>query len=659
LIDQGLVQTLLQITPPKVRPKLTRVSYIIVDQGKVGEELARLAKRHGVRQIALLEALQGYTLPVETIELCKSTGASNEALRRLEAKGLVRIEEREVRRDPLAGHTFAANPTLKLTPAQEAALRQIVDLLAAGQSGKERPAALLLHGATGSGKTEVYLQALARVLAAGLQAIILVPEIALTPQTIARFAGRFPGRVAVLHSRLTPGQRFDEWRRIRDGLADIVVGSRSAIFAPLPRLGLIVLDEEHEWTYKQSDATPRYHAREVALQLAKLTGAAVVLGSATPDVTTTWQAQQGAIHLAELPERVVGRRPAGDSQAAGELPPVEIVDMRAELRAGNRSIFSRSLRAALTDVLAAREQAILFLNRRGSASFVLCRDCGQTIQCSRCAVSLSYHEGENVLICHHCNRRRPVPQQCPNCWSKRIRYFGLGTEKVEDEMRMLFPQSRLLRWDRDVTGRQGAHEAILETFASHQADVLIGTQMVAKGLDLPLVTLVGVISADTALHLPDLRAGERTFQLLTQVAGRAGRSERGGRAIIQTYSPEHYAIQSAATHDYHGFYAQEIAFRQSLGYPPFRQLARLVYTHSSADKAEAEAARLTAQLQQAATQAGLAETEVIGPAPAFLPRLQGVYRWQITILAPDVHPLLAPLSLPAGWSLDIDPVTLL
>jgi primosomal protein N' (replication factor Y) len=508
----------------------------------------------------------------------------------------------------------------------------------------------------------------------GRGAIVLVPEIALTPQTIRRFAARFPGHIAVQHSRLSPGERYDTWRRIRAGEVDVVIGPRSAVFAPMPHLGLIVMDEEHEWSYKQQDMPPRYHAREVALKLAELTGAVVILGSATPDVASYYKAQRGEYKLLELPKRIMGHRrqevgggrlrykelePEYRGAYYLELPPVQIVDLRQELRAGNRSIFSRALQQAMTEALDAGEQIILFLNRRGTATFIMCRDCGHVLKCPRCDATLTYHGARDELICHHCNRRSAVPSVCPNCWSKRIKFFGIGTQKVEAVTQELFPQARLLRWDRDATGSKDAHDIFLERFINHEADVMIGTQMVAKGLDLPLVTLVGVINADTALYLPDFRAGERTFQILTQVAGRAGRSVLGGQVIVQTYTPEHYCIRAASRHDYEGFYRQELAFRREQGYPPFRRLAQLVYTHSNAARCEEEADKLYRLLRHKIARLGLSGVDLIGPAPCFRRRLRGKYRWQIVVRAADPRALLADMAFPLGWRIDMDPVSLL
>jgi primosomal protein N' (replication factor Y) len=518
----------------------------------------------------------------------------------------------------------------------------------------------LLHGVTGSGKTEIYLRALGRALRDGRQAIVLVPEISLTSQTVRRFAARFPGRIAIMHSRLTVGERYDQWRRVRDGLVDVVIGPRSALFAPLPRLGLIVVDEEYEDSYKQTDRAPRYHARDTALALARITGSVVVLGGATPSVETYYRALRGQIRLLELPERIrVRETTSGARQALADtsLPQVQIVDMRAELRAGNRSIFSRTLQKALREVLSAGEQAILFLNRRGTATFVMCRVCGHVVRCGRCEVPYVYHAERDRLVCHRCGREVPPPKACPECGSRRIRHFGAGTERVEREALRFLPKARVLRWDSDaIEGRHG-HEQILDHFVEHKADILVGTQLVAKGLDLPLVTLVGVISADTALHLPDFRSAERTFQLVTQVVGRAGRREERGLAIVQTYHPDHYAVRAAAQQDYGTFFRQEMIFRRQHGYPPLLQLALLLYVDSKESRCREQTRRIAAVLEKRAH--AVPNARLIGPAPAFVHKQRGRYRWQLLLLAPEVHPLLKGLDLSAKWSIDIDPVSLL
>jgi primosomal protein N' (replication factor Y) len=485
----------------------------------------------------------------------------------------------------------------------------------------------------------------------GKRGIVLVPEIALTPQTIERFAARFPGRVAVLHSQLSLGEQFDEWQRIRNGDFDVVIGPRSAVFAPQPDLGLIVLDEEHEWSYKQPDKSPRYHTRDVALKLAELTGAVVVLGSATPDVESFYHTQQGDYQLLTLPGRVTPR----DGTA---LPQVEVVDLKEELKAGIRSLFSRSLSEAISQAVTSDEQVILFLNRRGAATFVQCRSCGFVLRCKRCEVPLNYHLTGDRLVCHQCNYHMPVPASCPRCTRRNLKFLGLGTQKLEQEAGYNFPTARLLRWDTDVTRGRYSHDEILSKFRRHQADILIGTQMVAKGLDMPLVTLVGVVSADTALNLPDFRAGERIFQLLSQVAGRAGRGIKGGKVIIQTYTPEHYAIQAAAKHDYAAFYNKEVEYRRQLRNPPFSRLACLTYSHTNDTLCQRETERMKRLLSQEMDSQGVADIEIIGPAPAFIHRLRGRFRWQLILRGRGLSDFLAPMPFPQGWVVDIDPVGL-
>ena len=428
----------------------------------------------------------------------------------------------------------------------------------------------LLFGVTGSGKTELYLRALDWVARQGRRGIVLVPEISLTPQTIERFAGRFPGRVAVLHSHLTPGEQLDEWRRIRDGEFDVVIGARSAIFAPQPDLGLIVLDEEHEWTYKQHEQAPLYHARDAALRLAEITGAAVILGSATPSVESFHRAASGAYKLLDLPNRIVANGDGETVTDAAPMPRVRVVDMRDELRAGVRSVFSRPLASGVEEVLERGEQAILFLNRRGASTFVQCRDCGYAARCKKCDAALIYHAERGYLQCHQCGARSGPLSVCPDCGSERIRMMGLGTERLEAETHRRFPGARTMRWDRDVASSGAAHQEIIDTFRAGAADILIGTQMLAKGLHVPSVTLVGVVNADIGLHIPDFRAGERVFQIVAQVAGRAGRGPAGGRVVVQTYSPDNYAVAAAALQDYRTFYDEEIARRAELTLPPFR-----------------------------------------------------------------------------------------
>ena len=569
--------------------------------------------------------------------------------------GAVSVREQPVERDPLAHFAVVPRPPAELLPAQEAAADAICSALDA-----QRHETFLLHGVTGSGKTEVYLHALDRCVASGRRAIVLVPEIALTPQTVRRFRERFE-RVAVLHSGLSDGEMFDQWHGIASGRYDVVIGSRSAVFAPQPDLGLIIIDEEHEWTYKQHDVHPRYHARDAAIELARLNRAAIVLGSATPDVVSYEHATRGAYTMLTLPERI---RPvaAGDGvvrpQASLAMPGIDVVDLREELHSGNRGMFSRSLTSAIETALAADEQVILFLNRRGLAGHVQCRDCGFVPECGSCAVALTYHKQYDRLVCHQCNRQMHLPATCKQCGSPRVRLLGVGVEKVEAEAARAFPHARLLRWDRDVTRGKGAHDRILAAFLAHEADILIGTQMLAKGLDMPSVTLVGVVNADVGLHLPDFRSGERTFQLLTQVAGRAGRGERPGRVIIQTYTPDHYAIDAASRYDFDGFVAAELASRRTAGYPPYGRLVRLTLTHPNPRFAREDALRLHRVLSHRRAELG-SDTAVIGPSPAYVPRVRGRWRWQLLLRGRDPSELVRDFVLPPNWAVDVDPASLL
>ncbi len=672
LVRRRVLQRQTVLMPPRAKEKRERTVQLIAEPSD-----AMLASLRAPKQRAVLEYLRqhgGLGIALSAREVMQATNTTAATLKALAEANFVRLDERTVWRDPLAGQHFARTEPPTLTDEQQRAWETIRKILTENGRPKSEdkaqapvlrpPSSVLLFGVTGSGKTELYMRAVAEVLAQGRQAIVLVPEIALTPQTIRRFAERFPSRLTVVHSKLSLGERFDQWRRIRAGEVDVVIGSRSALFAPLPRLGLIVIDEEHEASYKQ-DKSPRYHAREVALRYAQLTNASVILGSATPSLESMWKAKQAEYRLLRLTQRIATAdgRPqsadAGDRPAVLPLPPVEIIDMRAELKAGNTSIFSRALRAALNVVLAAREQAILFLNRRGTATFVMCRDCGFVLRCRYCDEPLTYHADQDDLICHHCSRHYAQPTQCPNCWSGRIKQFGAGTQKVEEVVHQMFPTARTLRWDRDVTGAKKAHDQLLKKFVAHEADVLIGTQMIAKGLDLPLVTLVGVISADTNLHLPDFRASERTFQLLTQVAGRAGRSRLLGKVIFQTYSPTHPAIVAAAQHDYEAFYQSELEFRQRLGYPPFKRLIRLLYVGRGEERAQQEAESLQRNLQQHIRQLALSDVDLIGPAPCFVRKVRGEYRWQIIVKGQRPHELLKDFLLPLGWRVDVDPMDLL
>jgi len=595
------------------------------------------------RQLAainLLEQSVGSNVHWTPNKLCKASGLTQAQLQLLVQERIVTIEEVEIRRDPLKNRSIIADTPLQLTNDQQQALDDIL-----AQNQHHTP--ILLHGITGSGKTEIYLQALAAIIAQGKRGIVLVPEIALTTQAVQRVAARFPQRVAIIHSELGAGERYDEWRRIRSGAVDVVIGSRSALFSPLPDLGIIIIDEEHESAYKQAELRPTYHARHVATVLGHILDIPVVLGSATPSVDSFYRAERGNYRLIELPGRITGA-----------LPPVEVIDLRNELHTGNTSIISRRLQEEIRLVLEQGQQAILFLNRRGAASCVLCRDCGFVAICDRCDIPLTYHATERLLLCHYCGRRNEVLHFCPNCKSSGIRYFGVGTEKVQATIQRAFPRARLLRWDHDTARNRHDHEQLLDSFANREADILIGTQMIAKGLDLPGVTLVGVVSADIALNLPDFAASERAFTLLTQVAGRAGRGLEPGRVIIQTFNPQHFCIDAASRHGYHEFYATEIEARCRYGYPPFRQFVKFTYSHENRHRCQNEALLLCERLTEWIERLGLGETDIVGPAPALMERIRSKYRWQMIVRGPDLHQLLRVIDAP-GWEIDIDPVSTL
>jgi len=511
-------------------------------------------------------------------------------------------------------------PGPTLNPEQS----QAVERLADGQG------VWLLEGVTGSGKTEVYLDAISAQLEQGRQALVMVPEIALTPQTVARFRERFGERVGVWHSGLSAGERVGTWQRVRRGDFPVVVGVRSAVFLPFPRLGLMVLDEEHETTYKQ-DEHPRYHAREVAEKRAQLEGAQVILGSATPALETAFRARQGEIGWIRLTRRAMAR----------ELPQISVVDMREELRQGNHEMFSQKLMEALTKTLERQEQIILFLNRRGYATYIFCRDCGKALSCPHCEVTLTYHQETNRLSCHYCFFEGSPPPACPQCGSHRIRYFGAGTERVVEAVQRLWPQARVLRADRDSLTRRESHEKLWRTFSNHGADILVGTQMIAKGMDWPKVTLVGILAADVALNFPDFRSSERTFQLLVQASGRAGRGASPGQVVVQTYNPEHYAVHHALTADFDAFLNEEIQFRQMAGYPPFTQLWLL----EMRSNLRLEAEKMAEAAAQSARDLRLDGVEILGPAPAPIAKVREQYRFHILIKAkPDADEELERLA---------------
>ena len=669
--DQVIVRKSV-LNPPRVSPRTVRTVHLAVTpkQAETFDDLGQPGGAAAQRRKSVLKLLvaQGHALQVS--QVYSETGANSADLRFLEQRELVGFRGLEVWRDPVAELEFVAAEPPELTEDQERVWSEIQPAMGA-QTGH----AFLLHGVTGSGKTEIYLRAVSEALDRGTSAIVLVPEIALTPQTLRRFLARFPDNLGVLHSQLSEGERYDTWRRARSGTLKVMVGPRSALFAPLANLGLIVVDESHDESYKEQGQAPRYHARQAALEYARLRSAVCILGTATPDLVTTFQSGRGDLTRLSLPQRILGHRdalrqqasklgvhsryePAGGLAETIALPPVRVVDMRQELRAGNRSMFSRVMQQSLGEVLDNDQQAILFLNRRGTTTYVFCRDCGHVMRCSNCDSQLTFHSARERLLCHHCGNDRRMPEKCPNCGSARIKQFGAGTQRVQAEVEQLFPEARTLRWDRDTTRSKGSHDAILSSFMAHEADVLIGTQMVAKGLDLPLVTLVGVVLADIGLNLPDYRSPERSFQVLSQVAGRAGRGLLGGHVVLQTYEPEHYAIRAAADHDYKAFYEAELEMRRQLDYPPFRRLARLVYRHTSEDAAQAAAERMAGSIEAHIRELGVRRAELIGPVPAYFRRVRGEYRWMVVIRAADPTQLL-PEELPRGWTADVDPVSLL
>jgi primosomal protein N' (replication factor Y) (superfamily II helicase) len=651
LVQLGVLVKKEQMQGVKVKPRL--VSYLKLEVSKPDIEslIGKLKQNRAFRQAAIIERLALQPGPVSLPELRKSLPCTKQAIDSLVEEGVISIMEKHIRRDPFSSYMISRSPVPTLTVSQIAAL-DIFDKTLNSDKATGKTSVFLLSGVTGSGKTEVYIRALQKTISSGKKGICLVPEISLTPQTIERFIERFHDRVAIFHSSLSLGQQFDEWHRINNGECDVVIGTRSALFTPLADLGLIIIDEEHEWTYKQVEKSPHYHARTAAIKLAELTGASVILGSATPDIESFYKAENNAYQLIELKERITPR-------GISPLPDVEVVDMRAELKQGNYGLFSRSLVEKMSKVFERNQQVILFLNRRGSANFVECQKCGYVPTCPRCLLSLIYHSDEGRLVCHHCNYAIKPPKTCPRCFSLRLKYLGVGTQKVEEETKRLFPKIRTLRWDRDVTEKPNAHQEILEKFKSQKSDVLIGTQMIAKGLDLPNVTVAGVINADIGLNLPDYKAGERSFQLICQIAGRAGRGLVPGSVVIQTFCPEHYVIKAASKQDYKGFYDQEIQFRQQMGYPPFNQLARLSYTSINQLSCQKEVRRIYELLKVEKDRKGLFNLRFIGPAPEFLPRVRGRFRWQIILCGLQLPQFLKEIDFPRGWMIDIDPVSVI
>ena len=647
---------------PSVKAKVRQFITIAPAARDSAEQWLRDPSIRAHRQKSLAQALLDSPAPLGITSARKEFGAG--AVRSLMDRGWLNQEAVQADRDPLEGRSFPLDRPVTLTSQQAAIAAEIRCSLenTSGEDASGRPDTYLLQGVTGSGKTEVYLDAAQHCLQLGKRAIVLVPEIALTYQTIERFASRFPGDVAVLHSGLTPGERFDQWWKVRHGRYGVVVGSRSAVFAPQPDLGLVIIDEEHEWTYKQHDAVPRYHSREVAAALCRLTGATLLLGSASPDLSSYHRGRRGTYRLRLLPDRIAFNKDTSENEKGTPvvvpLASVQIVDMRAELREGHRDIFSRPLMTAMTECLDAGRQMMVFINRRGSSAYLQCRSCGLSLRCRSCDVPMTYHKRAKRLLCHYCGARRVPPDQCPQCLGYRLSFYGVGTEGIAEQLTSRFPGVEVLRWDGDTATTPRAHEEILARFRSGEARILVGTQMIAKGLHFPSVTLVGVVSADIGLNVPDYRSGERSFQLLCQVAGRAGRGAYEGRVIIQTYQPDNYAIKAAAAQDYQGFYDKEMAFRRDHSHPPYSRLIRLVHADTNRAKSEGEATRMADVLRSIQKEWGLSDTEVLGPTPAWPAMLRGRYRWHIILRGPKPRSLLDKAPMPRGWIVDIDPVSL-
>lgn len=617
--------SIVNIVKQKGKVKEIRKAKITDDPKKLAEIYDGISNR-AKKQKQLVGWMQNHIGELMDPDIIyKEAGVSTQVLQAVVDLGAAAFVQQEVYRNPFKKEVKKTD-FLNLTDEQTVALTKITAAI-----DVKKPETFLLHGVTGSGKTEIYLQTIAKVLAEGKEAIVLVPEISLTPQITERFRSRFGELVAVMHSGLSVGEKYDEWRKVHEGKVKVVVGARSAIFAPFQNVGVIILDEEHESTYKQEDS-PRYHARDVAIWRSNYHRCPVILGSATPSLESYARAKKNVYTLLSLKERALKQ----------SLPAVQIVDMREELKKGNRSMFSIDLAESIQTRLDRQEQIVLFLNRRGYSSFVMCRDCGTVLQCENCDISLTYHRSNEKCKCHYCGYEIRVPHTCPQCQSDHIRFFGTGTQKVEEEIAKLFPQARVLRMDVDTTKTKGSHEEILQAFGDGQADILLGTQMIAKGLDYPNITLVGVLSADTSLHLPDFRAAEKTFQLLTQVSGRAGRHDKPGEVVIQTYTPEHYAIDMSKEQHYEPFYEREMHMRHQAGYPPYYFLALIQVSHEDVLMAAEYAGKAVDWLRSQLSN----NVSMIGPTASGISRLQNRYRYQCLIkykIEPGLIPTLMQL----------------
>lgn len=646
LVEKGILQHELR---PKDRTPGRRIERFV----RLVDASVPLAPR-ATKQAAILDHIQHLVRwqreadqrLVALPELRRDVDADNPTLQALAAKGAIELIEMPLRDAPQPPAGVAPS----LNSSQAVAWRALERSLNDG-----RPTPHLLFGVTGSGKTEIYLRAVAWCLRHGKSALILVPEIALTTQVVRRFVDRFPGKVGVLHSRLSEAERYEIWQNTASGDIPILVGPRSVLFAPVENLGVIVIDEEHDASFKQ-DSEPRYHARTVATYLAEHHGASVVLGSATPATESYWKAQEGVYHLLSLPERVDPVHGSGESQRL-ELPKVEIVDLKSELRQGHTGLLSRRLIERVQRSLARDEQSILLLNRRGMSTIVMCRQCGHRVECPQCEIPLVYHKDRQELICHRCDYREVPPRGCPDCGGQ-LDFFGAGTQRVESEVRRQFPGSRVMRWDQDAVRQGGGYTRMLEMVETGQVDIVVGTQMVSKGFDLPGVTSIGVVQADSLLYLPDFRSAERTFQLLTQVAGRAGRRGPGSTVVFQTYTPEHYAILAASKHDYSQFFGDEIVFREDFRFPPFYRLARFLVRHDKEQRAALEAGLMARELAKHARVMGV-EMELLGPTPAFVAKIRNQYQWQIVLRTQEMERMLMGMPMRPGWVVDIDPESML
>ncbi|MBF2374420.1 primosomal protein N' [Listeria seeligeri] len=606
-VREGSVEVVYQVKNKTTNKKIRMINCLKSPHElmELIENMPKNAKAQ-TRVLAFFQVFEGTEISVA--ELKKQAEISEATIKKLAEQGIISIQEKIVSRDPYKHHHFEKSEALTLLPDQQTACEKIIEA--------KKQETFLIHGVTGSGKTEIYLQTIEAKLKEGKEAIVLVPEISLTPQMVERFKSRFGSEVAVLHSALSSGEKYDEWRKIERKEARVVVGARSAVFAPFENLGIIIIDEEHEASYKQED-NPRYHARDVAIWRAMKYQCPVVLGSATPSLESFARAKKGVYTLIELPSRVNDRA----------MPEVNVVDMREELRKENRTEFSTELLEKIKDRIAKKEQTVLMLNRRGYSSFVMCRDCGYVVECPNCDISQTYHQASNKMKCHYCGHEEAVPKKCPSCEGEHIRYFGTGTQKVEESLTKLIPEARVIRMDVDTTRTKGAHEKLLRSFRNHEADILLGTQMIAKGLDFPDITLVGVLNADTMLHLPDFRASERTFQLLTQVSGRAGRHERTGEVVVQSYNPEHYSIEFAKKHDFIGFYHHEMQLRKMGAYPPFYYLTMI----NVSDENEMKAIRTIQEMVNFLRGKLGPEAVILGPVPSTIARIKNKYRYQCII----------------------------